>query len=335
VFAVNVWSVLRGAVTNRVEKQHQPEALAFLEQAEDFYRAATGGVSANPLLLYYAFLNLAKVVIRARGYSGSLDRAMHGMSEQTTPGGTELADSQVVVKDREATVNVFPELIERLGYSRPANGDTYPLVELLPQVVVGHRIWRESQGSQKDRFVVIEDIEFVTNGSNQLWLRLFIDRGTLTRYGITFTRLLAEGGLAQSFVQARAPTGYDPGLVCFEGLQPITYTGRPTDVVAQTVQGIRPALWRIVTSTPATAYRRYYIHLSPAGDVRLPQFASLWSIFYYLGSVVRYRPHLYDQILTSSYGAFVYEFVSSQPEQLLYLLASEMAGREIARPAIV
>jgi hypothetical protein len=56
---------------------------------------------------------------------------------------------------------------------------------------------------------------------------------------------------------------------------------------------------------------------------------------YYFGSVVRYRPHLFDEILRGPYGAFAAEFISSQPEQMLYLLASELCKREIARPAIV
>jgi hypothetical protein len=38
---------------------------------------------------------------------------------------------------------------------------------------------------------------------------------------------------------------------------------------------------------------------------------------------VRYRPHVFDEIAGGKYGAFVTEFVAAQPEQLLYLLASE------------
>jgi YaaC-like Protein len=56
---------------------------------------------------------------------------------------------------------------------------------------------------------------------------------------------------------------------------------------------------------------------------------------YYLGSVVRYRPHRFHAITNGRYGPFVDEFISVQTEQLLYLLASEMCHREIARPAIV
>src|SRR5436190_7497375 len=68
VFAINPWNVMRGSVNSELSATARPEALAFLKQAEDFFRAATSGVSTNPLLLYYAFLNLAKALIRVRGY---------------------------------------------------------------------------------------------------------------------------------------------------------------------------------------------------------------------------------------------------------------------------
>jgi hypothetical protein len=34
------------------------------------------------------------------------------------------------------------------------------------------------------------------------------------------------------------------------------------------------------------------------------------------------------------YGAFIQEFVAAQPEQMLYLFASEICEREVAKPAI-
>ena len=62
--------------------------------------------------------------------------------------------------------------------------------------------------------------------------------------------------------------------------------------------------------------------------------ASLWLLFYYFGSVVRYRPHLFHSVIRRQFCPFVVEFIS-QAEQLLYLLASEMAQREVAKPAII
>lgn len=339
VFAVNPWSVMRGTVNNRLSSGEREESLAFLEQAEDFYRAATAGVSTNPLLIYYAFLNLAKALVRVRGYAGSLDRAMHGLSEQTAAGGTELTDSDVVVKDSNPGVcNVFPELVERLGYPRPTNGDAYPVPELLPQVVVGHRVWRESGTGHQERFLDLQVIEFVEDrAAKEVWLRFYVNRGDLKRYKITRDRLISQGGLNGVFREvAVKATGRGDSLVCLEQEQPTAYTGRATDVVKDLVDLSRPLLWRIVSTIPGGGYRRYYLHFTPPAEThRLPQLASLWALFYYFGSVVRYRPHMFDQLLAGGSGAFITEFISAQPEQMLYLLASELCQREIARPAIV
>jgi hypothetical protein len=336
VFAVNPWTVIRGTISADVPAVQQVECLAFVSQAEDFYRAATAGVSANPLLLYYSFMNLAKALVRVRGFQGSLDQAMHGMKEETTVGGTEMTDSKVMAKDSATTMNVFPEFIERLGYPRPHNNDTYPVMELLGQVVVGHRIWRECALGNHERFIDLKHIDFMYDkGNKEIWLRLYVAKGDLARYGVSQTGVLTKGGLAALFhvVSHAEPDRKD--LVCFEQLQPLKYTGRASDVVADLIDVVRPNLWRIVSAVPGTAYRRYYIHLSDPTQLRLPQMASLWALFFYFGSVVRYRPHLFDKLLEDSYGAFVEEFISSMPQQMLYLMASELCQREIARPAIV
>jgi len=320
--------------------QRMPEmtGVAFLEQAEDFYSAATARLAANPLLLYYSFLNLGKALLRVRGFTGSLESAMHSLSEQLIAPGAELHDAQVVVRNRGgASVNVYSELFQQLGYSRPTNGTNYPVMELIPQVVVGHRLWREAQTSNHERFVAIEEIEIMNDAANgRLWLRLYIERGDLARYRITRTRLMNEGQLAGAFqeVDIRA-TRHDKSLLCLEQITPVAYSGRPSDVMMGLIDDVRPLLWRIVTTVPAAAYRKYYIYLSPVGETRLPQLAALWTLFFYFGSVVRYRPHLFDTITAGEYGAFVTEFVSAQPGQFLYLLASEMREREVAKPAIV
>lgn len=338
IFAGSPWAVMRGAIARDVTHPEQrAEALAFLEQAEDFYGAATTRVSANPLLLYYAFLNLGKALVRVRGFGGSLDQAVHGLSERMRAGGrNELADSELVVPQPfNNRTSVFSELIVRLGFAAPANGTVYSVVHLLPQIVVGHRLWRNASRTHKERFVALDEINFMVNeAQKQIWLRMHLQRGDLSRYDITRKRLLDETQLTGKFHEVQAAR---PDEVCLESINAVTYAGRPTDDVMQLVDAIRPDLWQLVTTAPRSLYRRYYLYLIPQSEAtaRLPQIASLWALFYYFGSIVRYRPHLFDRLLTSEYGPFISEFVSSQSEQLLYLLASEMERRVIARPAIV
>jgi hypothetical protein len=338
LFAVSPWAVMGAAVREFVSSAPgRAEAQALLEQAQDFYSAATARLAANPLLFYYAFLNVGKALIRVRGYGGSFDQAMQGLSAQTTAGGTELQDSEVIVKDSPGVVNVYPELVERLGFPRPANNTVFPVPELVPQVVVGHRLWRQAQRA-KERFLGIEEVEFVTDAAlRTVWLRIFLERGDLSRYDISRRRLLDEGRLTGLFNEVKNPVLMEfPTQLCLEQSTPITYTGRPTDVVMDLVDLMRPLVWRIATTLPEDAYRKYYFYLSSINDTsRVPQLASLWMLFYYFGSIVRYRPHILDNVTSGAFGAFVTEFISAQAEQFLYLLATEMQQREVAKPAII
>lgn len=185
--------------------------------------------------------------------------------------------------------------------------------------------------------MVLEDLEFIDDPTaNQLWLRLWLRRGDLSRYGLSRAQVVRESRLTGLFaeVDARSLTR-DSQLLCFEQRTPVPYTRRPTDVAQDLVDACRPWLWRI-TADRADRYRRYYLHLTPAAEQhRQPQVASMWMLIFFFGSVVRYRPHAFAMMARGRFGAWINDFVAAQPEQLLFMLASEMRRREVARPAIV
>ena len=186
--------------------------------------------------------------------------------------------------------------------------------------------------------MVIEQLEFVNDATaKHLWLRLWLRRGDLSRYGLTRARLISEGGLGGQFAEVDATMlTADPDHICLEQATPVNYTGRPTDVVPDLIEPARPWLWRIVTAGPEDGYRRYYLHLTPPSEThRQPQIASMWMLIFFFGSVVRYRPQAFATLARGRYGAWVNDFVAAQPEQLLFMLASELRRREVARPAII
>jgi hypothetical protein len=337
LFAVRPWTVMQGAINDQTSGIHRDEASAFLEQAQDFYQSATGRLAANPLLTYYAFLNLGKALLRIVGFTGDLGRAVHGLSERRVGAGSELGDFEVVVHEAGGgRVSVYCELLDRLGFVRPVAGTAYPIPDLLSQITVGHRLWREAT-HRTERFVGLEKLEMLHDpDAKELWLRLYVSRGDLARYSITHKRLVEEGDLDGVFREVDVrPTGANVDWICLEQLNTMSYTGRPTDVVLDLVQPMRHRLWRIITTLPDRGYRKYFLHLTPPAETRLPQVGSLWALIFYFGSVVRYRPHEFDSITAGRYGAFVSEFIGAQSEQLLYMLASEMCRREVAKPAVI
>jgi len=56
---------------------------------------------------------------------------------------------------------------------------------------------------------------------------------------------------------------------------------------------------------------------------------------FFLGSVTRYNPLYFDDLLESRYGPLIETFISESPMQFLYLMASEILEREVSKPAII
>ena len=332
VFAVSPWAVMQGVIDHRLKGEARNEATAFLRQGRDFYITARERLAANPLLFYYAFLNVGKAVLRVRGVETSLDHAHHGLVELRPPhGGLSLKDAVVSVRDRKDKVYVYPELFAVVDGQSLAHGRDLPVRDLLAQVVVGHRQWRDAS-RQQERFVCLPNIELLHDRvARSLWAHLYVDPQDLSRYGLSVRTLIDQGSLRGLFRHVQSPM---PGLECLELRDVATYTTDPADGLPALIDRVRPVLWRIASALPAGAYRRYYLHLTPPGDCRVSQLAALWALWFYFGSVVRYRPHHFDGMVAGPFGAYITEFVAAQPEQLLYLLASELRQREVAKPAI-
>lgn len=345
VFATDPWTVIRRSAEIRCAAPTLDSAFALIEQAEDFYKAAESGVkAAKPLLLYYCYMNLSKAYVLASGQQTDVNNAQHGLAEKlnAVPSPKELIDAYLDTypsPNSRGQLQNFSELLRSLtGLGVVSNPQRFDLVNLMPQVVPGHRLWVQGNGnSSKERFLAVERVEFRHDPTAKLiWLRVYLFADDLRRIDITHKNVLARtriGSLMQD-VDCNEVLDDRP-LVCFEQTTPVAYTGRPSDEIPKVVALFRHLLWRTVLITPP--YRKYYLYASPPaehGQV-LPQILSIYAITYYLGSIVRYRPHHFDRILQGKFGPFIEAFLNDQPKQFIYLLASEFAEKEVTKAAIV
>lgn len=342
VFATNAWAIIRGSVKARAPSAAAPEALAVVLQAEQFFRAATDAElwAAKPLLLYYAFMNLAKALVLTSGRVGSFDQATHGMSERLRAGNRELADAYLEAYPsprKDGRRNLFADFAASLeGYGLP-KATQYDVPFLLPQVVTGHRLWCDA-AQKRERFVAIEQIEIMQDeGAKRLWLRLNIFADDLTRLGVNHAQLRREARMRAAWREVTPEEDIisDRRILRFEQLQTVSYSGRPSDKIPALIEGVRRSIWATVTSVPP--YRKYYLYLAPLAEhtqVR-SQLVALYALIYYLGSVTRYRPQHFDDIIEGRFGEQIQEILTNQPNQFLYLIASEFAQRDVTRAAIV
>jgi YaaC-like Protein len=64
ILVADIWAYMSSLVIEKLSKEQKRRALAYLEQAFDFFEAATTPrLGSKPLLYYYSFLNLAKVAL--------------------------------------------------------------------------------------------------------------------------------------------------------------------------------------------------------------------------------------------------------------------------------
>lgn len=335
LFTPNPWAVIADSVKKTAPVATKAAALAFVEQAEEYYRAATqsGLVAAKPVLLYYCFMNLSKAYISCVSPTVNISQPKHGLSERLAAGGRELVDAYLdAYRSSGASVNLFDALLEAItGRSLTANA-RYDMPKLMPQIVTGHRLWCQSTSAQ-ERFIAIESIEFIHEKASQsVWLRFYIPSGDLTRLGLTHQRMLSESGLDPQWHEVVSPKA---GLLCFEQVTPMRYGHRPSDVLPDLAGEFRHNLWATVLSLPP--YRKHYLYTSPALETpqRLPQLLSIYAVMYYLGSITRYRPQDFAKIVAGSFGVQIHTILSEQPTQFIYLMTSEFAKQEVTKAAIV
>lgn len=341
LYATNPWALIRSSIGDHCPAASRAEAQAYLEQAQYFYEAQRGLAewAAKPLLLYYSFLNLAKAYTLTTSVRPTMDQARHGISEKLGPGGKELVDAflEVHPSPPAGRPNAFADFWQAISGHSLSAVTRLDLPKILPQILTGHRIWCDATDSP-ERFISIENIRILqAKGSRELWLVLRIHNGTLTQHGIGLAALIRGAQLTGVFkpVVGFQDTGANEYMDQFEQINPIVYTHRAADKVHDVVQVIRHRLWAAANAT--RPFREYYLYNAPAADRPqvLPQLMSIYALTFYLGSITRYRPQHFDTILASPFGGFLQEFLTSQPTQFLYLLASNFAKRDITRPPLV
>lgn len=350
LFTLDPWAIIDQSIKANCPSAARAEALACTYQARDFYDAALDArrVSARPLVLYYCFMNLVKAFCLHRGMQPTFDKAQHGISEMLRappvgggPGSRELTDAFLRVfpsPNAYGIIQNFSEFLRAItGTGLPATKD-YDVPVLLPQILPGHRLW-SSAANKKERFVALHDIRpFVNKKDRELWLNLYFVSDDLSRIGVGVNAFLHDSDLSPLFNQVACSEKDSEGreLICFQQKDPLVC---PNTKYANSLQELfdvlRKSLWVTVATIPP--YRRHYVYLRPTAEAAsiVPQVLSIYALSYYFGSITRYRPHHFPLITDSSFGPRVQDFVSGQPQQFLYLIASEFARREIAKPSIL
>lgn len=338
IFVTNPWHAIRHAIKERCDAESKDAALIFVDHAEDYFKAASSGVvgSVKPVLFYYSFLNIAKAFCLFRDIRSDYSKAKHGLSEVLPSGGLEITDAYLdAFPSGVGNVNVFGDFHQAITKTTLSSPTRYPIPHLLPQILQGHRLWCLSCDSE-ERFYNAEVISLQHGAKTKdVWLDILIPKSELARNGMSFGDLLAGSRLAGTFRTVKIPKQRNREYVKYQMKSPVVYSHRPSDVIQDVVNVVKPHLWVNVLSIPP--YKRYYLYVAPSAETAnvMHQVLSIYALFYYLGSVTRYRPKNFQTMIDGVHGAQIQEMLANIPSQFLYLMASEFTEQDIVRAAIV
>lgn len=325
VLASDPWDYLDYWLRENMLAQPATRARALLEQARDFFDAGqTYRMSSRPLLYYYSFLNIAKVLLLANG--SVLADPRHGLSV-VSPLGQRFASQKIRVQVDPRKDNVFPELVARLG-GKLGHSQEFRIIDVLQQVVGIHSTWSEVAG-KCSCFAPVTILPVRSSHRKEVFALIILQKpwdnpdcwkAIRQRSKWTQVRVPEEFSLSQPEAE----------LVCLE-----------TPHVRRRGTSYRSALTILAGNLRAVGvhalltrggYRLYVSDFGPVEQSRLPQIASIYASMFYLGSITRYQPEAFDKIIDRRWAWLVTDFLNTQPKQFLYLMASEITHSDVVIP---
>lgn len=344
VFASDPFNIIKTSISQSdAADRRKKEALAYFDQARDFYQASKFAniENAKPLLVYYSFHNLIKCLLLVRGRYTSIADSHHGLSLNFDTLGNKPTTSKMF--GFKSIVGRPPNLFEDFYKEFHADGFDdgrieFSMSDMFSQILVGHRLWCIA-ASKKERFINISEIEFLQSvAKDSIWAKMNLPKSEYKRLSYNQRDLLDLTYLSDDWriVQCNefrntSLKENNSELISLELLNPIQ-TRLPSQRINALSKTISENLWTSVSTQKP--FRKHYIYLAE-DYYTWPQVCSIYGVFFYLGSLARYRPQKLKQFLGGPFGSFISEFIENQTDQWLYLMASEFAEQEVAKAAIV
>lgn len=325
MLASNPWKCMELHLA--AQKRSAVRTQAFLKQAQEFFTAAEqAGPLSQPVLMYYGFLNLAKMLILHRNPGTDLSRALHGIGEpnDNIRKRFTLTSQKVLIQaSRNGRVVVLNELAQTLGYGRLTVGKEWFVRDLLAQIPAIHRPFSHTLRTA-ERLYVIESGTFLhDHNTRRVWARLRVRRSEFPTAKARL-RLNRRRYFGRVLSQVEAE---DQQFFSFQSV-PIHYGHSPLESLAELCLALRNA--GVVSILTPGGYRHYISDFEPR--TRVSPIVAAYMAMFFLGSVARYRPLDLGKMREGKFGWVIEEMLATQPDQFLYLAASELLEREVMRP---
>lgn len=322
-YVVDIWSMWNFIIRKQFKKSKQLHfQLSLLEQAQYFYEAAEKApFKSKPLLYYYSFLNFAKIVLNIKSNIIDSKEYYHGIDVDW---GEEIIINNARVKIKSMLppaggdinkLSVAYQLMVALDVDVNALQFPYYLQikDLLSNCVGIHRTYCETT-NEKEKFFRLDNPKFI------------LDHGVLKYKTIVHD---CTDDMMRELNRKYIHIIKEDKVYYWTETWPMTGVGAPkhADYYNLSKQIRDKGIWPIIDGTTCLQY-------ISTDNISLPVELIIYYLMFFFGSITRYQPYIFDDLLTVKERWIVEEFLKSQPKQFLYLMTSKILGKQIYKSMI-
>ena len=286
----------------------------YVLQSYEFYEAAKAAKpNTAPLIYYYSFLNLAKAFCELRhpGFHERQECYRHGVSWRPSPKYLVNLEREEVSLPTRGVWHVLWESLMRSACTAP-NPTRLRIKDLFlfcPEI--GIEVDRAFGKDLQLLSLVAPDVIY-DKSTREAWIRFSVNRIELKYYGLTAPALIGTVATPRSgYIEVRSTQAE---LRMFESATPAK-VGRGETVL--------DAIYPDVTGMNVFCHLgrgnmiEYCIPLQRRFPLVLPQVMVLYTLLFWLGSLVRYDPHSVHELMESRYWSLLDGFMSQSRLWLL------------------
>jgi hypothetical protein len=280
---------------------------SLLEQARTFYLAAESSpIKSKPLLYYYSFLNFAKIVINLEKRYGRV-QYLHGLGESHN---NKFLHSTIKILEKKATVkNVSSELLEVLDNITLTTALNINVKDYLAHCVGIHRAYSEIYNTE-EIFIRVDNLKIYKDGKD------YLIRSSINCDSSGITPLTAMG----YNVNIEADQ-----IIWEERISTTSYNTTRKSYCLLSAHLRSKGMWYFIND------KGYTMYLSTQPAIRHSTEAIIYNTMFFLGSITRYHPYMFDRIFSEKEQWLMSEFLTTQPKQFLYLTTAKILGQNVMK----
>ncbi len=331
--------VIKSKQANKETHNQSQQMLSLLEQAKCFYQSAESSpVNAKPLLYYYSFLNLAKIMLNISNGNnfgfGAKTQYQHGVSANYK----SFAESYIKLGNSDGNnIAVSAELLKLMEEKTASK--TINIQELLANCIGVHSSYSQVYNKEETFFELLnysllkkgnklrftaevqcptdKTLEETKAGLEKFYPNLSIENKKL--YWTVAVNIFSE--FAENKFTYVQLSNRDKLL----NMSMIRISDERQNYHKLAKKLKEQGIWYSVGDNG------YNCYISSNPNCRYQPEFIIYNTMFYLGAIARYQPYMFAEIFNDKEQWLMSEFLTTQPKQFLYLATAKVLGCDIRK----